>query len=837
MSDPISRRMSLFILTEHWAVQQKVLLSFAASSDLWFINLKLMKKVTILLLLSFAFNTKAQIQGNILDKAGKAIPYVNVLLLNESDSSLVKGAVSNEKGQFNFSNPKPGTYRIKLQLIGYQEKWSKKIDYQGQPLSLKGLKMNEASDMLKEVDVKAEKPVIQLEAGKVIFNIDANLSAGSGNAQDLLRAAPGLFVDQNDNIILEGRTGAEVWVDGRPLNLQGDDLKAYLQNLQSDQIEKVEIIAQPGSQYDAAGNAGIINIILKRDKSLGTQGSYSHRYNQGYYARNNGNLNIYHNRKSVRILASAGYGFNRSRNFMNLNRSQNNTNFDSRTVNFPELQNYNARIGADWRISDAHSAGFSVKGDLADNRGRSESRTPIIPDSINDATQILVSSSTNKDDNYSVFSNVYYRWKTDQGELGIDLDQGRFSAGSFTDQPNQYLNGEEVVILSENHYQMETQRLFDLYSAKADYSRSLGLWQMNSGFKWSEVNTSNDFNFFILENSRIQDPNRSNLFDYRESITAGYLETQRDWKTWGLKAGMRYEHTYSRGELSTINATGDSLVERDYGNWFPSLSATYKKNPMSQWTVSYSRRIQRPNYQNLNPFLYQRDELSFFQGNPFLIPQISDNIRIGHLYKYATSTSLSYSYTQNFFAQITDTVGEQRNSLTTRNVADSRTISLSFGSPLKHNDWWNSYLSINTFQTWYIPRDESFQAIDLLTVSLYAQTNFDLGNSWQWQISGWWSSPGVWGGTYRTNSLGALNTSISKSLMNDKLKVFVNFNDIFFTSPWYGEMEYGGLSINGTGGHDSRQVQFGLSYRFGNDQVKALKENEGGLSDESKRVD
>lgn len=794
-----------------------------------------MKKFVLLFLLS-SLGLSAQITGIVTDANATGIPFANVLLLNPSDSTLSKGGMTNEKGYFSIRPPKDASYLLKVQLIGFEEKMLGPINYQGKTIDLGGIGLAESRDLLDEVKVKADKPIIQLEAGKVVFNVDANISAGSGNAQDLLRAAPGLFIDQNDNIILEGRTGTEVWVDGRPLNLQGDDLKAYLQNLQSDQIEKVEIISQPGSQYDAAGNAGIINIILKRDKSLGTQGSFSHRYNQGYYARNNGNLNLYHNRKSLRLLAAVGYGFNKSRNFMNLYRTQNNISFDSRTVNIPELQNYNARLGADWRINEQHSAGVSVKGDLADNQGQSISRTPIIPDSINDVSQILVSSSSNKDDNYSLFSNAYYRWKSEKSSFGIDLDQGRFSASSFTDQPNEYLNDEEVVLLSTNHYQMETDRTFDLYSAKADYSTTLSAWKLNAGFKWSEVRTQNDFDFFILDTNRSQDPNRSNLFDYREAITAGYVETQRDWQNWGLQAGLRYEHTYSRGDLTTLNSSSDSLVVRDYGNWFPSVSATYKKNPMSQWSVSYSRRIQRPNYQNLNPFLYQRDELSFFQGNPFLIPQISDNIRIGHLYKYATSTSLSYSYTQNFFAQITDTVGLQKSSLTTRNVADSRSISLSFGSPIPHNDWWNSYVSVNTFQTWYIPLEESFQAIDLLTVSLYAQTNFKLGNNWQWQISGWWSSPGVWGGTYRTNSLGALNTSISKSFMNDKLKVFVNFNDIFFTSPWYGEMSFGGLSINGTGGQDSRQVQFGLTYRFGNDKVKALKENEGGLKDESQRV-
>jgi len=793
-----------------------------------------MKKLLLLLILGGSI--QAQIRGKLFDQLGEPIPYANVLLLNAVDSTLNKGGVSDVDGVYSIRPNSDGEYLLKVQLLGFESVITGPISYQGETISLEPIILKESSDVLNEVQVQAEKPMIQVEAGKTIFNIDANLSAGSGNAQNLLRAAPGMFVDQNDNLILEGRSGVQVFVDGRPLNLQGDDLKAYLQNLQSDQIEKVEIISQPGSQYDAAGNAGIINIVLKRDQSLGTTGAFSHRYTQGYYARNNGNLNLYHNRKSLRLLSSVGYGFNDSRNFMNLNRNQNNISFDSRTVNHPELQGYNARLGADWKISKQHSAGISVKGDLADNKGRSETRTPIIPDSNNVASQVLISSSTNKDDNYSLFSNLYYRWQGEKSQFGIDLDQGRFSASSFTDQPNEYFNGNESIIQSSNYYQMETERLFDLYSAKADYSTSLSKWALNSGFKWSEVGTENDFDFFILDSARVQDPNRSNLFNYREAITAGYLETQRDFGAWSMQAGLRYEHTYSRGQLSTLDGSGDSLVERDYGNWFPSLSASYKKNPMHQWTISYSRRIQRPNYQNLNPFLYQRDELSFWQGNPFLLPQISENFRIGHLYRYATSTSLSYSYTTNFYAQITDTVGEQRSSLTTRNVADTRSISLSFGSPIQHKKWWNSYLSVNTFQTWYIPTDISFQAIDLLTVSLYAQSSVNVPGNWQFQLSGWWSSPGVWGGTYRTNSLGAMNVAISKTMMQGRLKLFVNFNDIFFTSPWYGFMEYGGLTINGTGGHDSRQVEFGLSYRFGNEKVEKLKLDGGGLEEESKRV-
>lgn len=800
-------------------------------------KIKNMKNLLLLVLVFTSISSiKAQIKGSITDQKGEPLPYVNILVLNAGDSSLVKGAASNQNGQFSIKGPEAGRYIIKFQIISHAELITKPLEYDGRILELGTLKLSERTSLMDEATVKAEKPLIQVAPGKVIFNIDANLSAGSGNAQDLLRAAPGLFVDQNDNLILEGRSGVQVFVDGRPLNLQGDDLNAYLQNLQSDQIEKVEIISQPGSQYDAAGNAGIINIVLKRDKSLGTTGSFSHRYTQGYYPRNNGNFNLYHNRRSLRLLAAFGYGMNQSRNFMDLYRTQNNTQFNRESVTSNDREGYNARVGADWRLADDHSLGFTVKGDLNQNQSLSTSRTPIIPDSSASPTEVLLSIAEGDNDNYSLFSNVYYRWKNDDKQFGIDLDQGRFSAQSFTDQPNRYLNGEEAIILSENNYQMETSREFDLYSAKADYSMSLGDWKLNSGLKWSEVRTANDFDFFILNNGRVQDANRSNLFDYSETISAAYAETSRDWKNWGIQTGLRYEHTNSRGQLYTLDSSGDSLVVRDYGNWFPSLSLTYKKNPMSQWSMSYSRRIQRPNYQNLNPFLYQRDELSFSQGNPFLVPQISDNFRIGHLYRYATSTSISYSYTRDFFAQITDTVGVQRNSLITRNVADTRSINLSVGSPLKHKDWWNSYISINAFQTWYIPQDISFQAIELFTVSLYAQSSIGLGNNWQVQVSGWWSSPGVWGGTFRTKSLGALNTSISKSLMNDKLKLFVNFNDILFTSPWYGDMEYGGLAINGTGGRDSRQIEFGLSYRFGNDQVKALKENEGGLKSESERV-
>jgi iron complex outermembrane recepter protein len=307
-------------------------------------------------------------------------------------------------------------------------------------------------------------------------------------------------------------------------------------------------------------------------------------------------------------------------------------------------------------------------------------------------------------------------------------------------------------------------------------------------------------------------------------------------KKFNFQAGLRVENTNSEGNLISTQQNANQNVPRNYTDYFPSGGITYKANDNNSIALLYSNRIERPSYQSLNPFEFQIDELSFRKGNPFLKPQYTTNIKFNHTYKYTLNTSLSYSYITDFFAQVTQADGDARNFLITRNVANQQIIDLGISYPFKVNKWWNVYASVNAFQSKYMATNNSFTGVTQETLSFYGQNNFTLPKNFNLEVSGWFSSPSVWGGTYRTKSLGSLDLAIQKQFLNKKLNARLAFSDVLFTSPWRANAVFPNLVIYGDGGNDSRQVRFNLSYNFGSDKVKKARTRSTGLEEEKNRI-
>jgi hypothetical protein len=299
---------------------------------------------------------------------------------------------------------------------------------------------------------------------------------------------------------------------------------------------------------------------------------------------------------------------------------------------------------------------------------------------------------------------------------------------------------------------------------------------------------------------------------------------------------LRVENTISEGNLISTQQTSNQTVKRGYTDFFPSGGITYQVNDNNSLALLYSNRIERPSYQSLNPFEFQIDELSFQKGNPFLRPQYTTNIKINHTFKYTLNTSLSYSYIRDFFAQVTEAEGDTRNFLITRNVANQQIINLGISYPFKVKEWWSVYMSVNAYQSKYMATNDTFTGITQETLSLYGQNNFSLPKDFNLEISGWFSSPSVWGGTYRTRSLGSLDIAIQKQFLSKKLTARLAFSDVLFTSPWRANATFPNLVITGDGGNDSRQIRFNLSYNFGSEQIKKSRNRNSGLEDEKNRI-
>jgi len=798
-----------------------------------------MKAYTFIIITFFSIHlaySQSSIKGKIVDEKNQPLEAVVISLINTTNKKLFKAALSNDKGFFSLEKIKNGTYQIKITSLGLKEV-VRTIDL-NQSIDLGTIIMQFETENLDEVVIKTEKPMVQVLADKTVFNIQNTINAAGDSGFDLLRKAPGIIVDNNDNVIVEGKTGVLFYIDGRPSVLRGQDLTNFLKALQSSDIDYIEIITQPSSKYDAEGNAGIINIVLKRDRSLGMNGTLGSGFTYGRFARYNNSVSFNNRNKRTSFYGTLSNRVGNTFGFINLFRRQNNTIFDAQTETKSYNNSNNARFGFDYYANKKSTFGILVSGNFNNGNSDSNSKTPIIPSGNTNPTQVLVAGSDTNSDVSNLFGNLNYKFNNKKGTtLNIDVDFGNYTSDRNNLQPNQYFNGTETTILSEVINFMITPIEINLFTSKIDYEQNLWKGKLGMGLKFSKVNTENQFDFFDRINEvDVINLDKSNNFIYDEQITAAYLNYKRKFKKFGFQTGIRVERTKSDGILTSDQANNDNRVKRDYINWFPSGGITYQVNKVNALALIYSKRIQRPNYQSLNPFEFKIDELSFRKGNPFLQPQYTDNIRLSHTYKYKLTTSISYSFIRDFSAQITEAVGSNQNFLTQRNVANQKVINLGVSYPTRFNKWWNVYVSLNANRNIFEATNPDFNPVSQNVVSLYAQNTFKLPNNFRLEVSGWYNSPSIWGGTYKIKSIGSLNLAVQKKIMNNKMTLRLAVNDVLFTSQWKGDTRFGNLAIIGNGGSDSRQFRINLTYNFGRNEIKKARKRKTGLEDEKNRI-
>jgi outer membrane receptor protein involved in Fe transport len=785
--------------------------------------------------LSFAQYT---ISGKILDAEQNPVNAGVVSLLTFENGTFVKAAITNEDGTFNIKNIDNGDYKLFITSLGFKDYNSTKFSISTSNKSLEIITLETDSQELGEVTITAEKPLVQVLADKTVFNVQNAISVAGDSGFELLRKAPGVLIDNNDNLIVEGKVGVLIYIDDKPSVLRGQDLVNYLKTIQATDIDAVEIITQPSSKYDAEGNAGIINIKFKRDKSLGTNGSLASGITVGDFARYNNSVSLNNRSKKTSLFGSFSNRFGESTGFINLYRQQNNTIFDARTKSIYDFNNNNIRLGFDYFANTKSTFGIILTGNFSDNQNTSNSRTPIIPQGNTSPTEVLVAGSNSDSQTSNIYGNLNYKLKLENNTtLNVDLDFGRYNQDRTNLQPNQYFDGDETQVTSESTNFMDTPITIDIATAKIDYEQDFLKGKLSLGAKYSKIVTDNQFDFYDRINDEdVINQNRTNTFNYDENINAAYFNFNRKYEKFNFQVGLRVEQTNSDGILTSLQEEQNDRVKRKYTDWFPSGGITYQLNEKNAFALSYSKRVQRPNYQSLNPFEYQIDELSFSRGNPFLKPQYTDNLKLSHTYNYRLSTSLSYSFVKDFSAQVTEAVGDDQNFLSQRNVANQKVINLGVSYPTSFNKWWSLYFSLNAYKSIYEATNEDFLSTEQNTLSLYAQNTFKITKNFSAEVSGWYSSPSVWGGTYETKSLGSLNIAFQKKFLDDALTARLGFNDILYTSPWRGTTQFGNLRIDGSGGGDSRQVQFSLTYNFGSNDIKKARTRDTGIEDEKNRI-
>ncbi len=682
----------------------------------------------------------------------------------------------------------------------------------------------------------------------MILNVEGTINAVGNDALELLRKSPGVMVDKDDNISLAGKNGVQVYIDGKPSPLSGPDLANFLKSTQSSQIESIEIITNPSAKYEAAGNAGIINIRLKKNKSFGTNGSANLGYVQGVYPKYNGGLNLNHRNKSINVFGTYNYNNSHSLMKMNSTRDQFDTLFDQKNRMNIFVKSHSYKAGVDYFINKKSTLGAMVNGNIADIDVNSSGPMyfTYIPTGM--LSRILDASNENERSMNNFNANLNYRYAVTGGaELNIDADYGSFNINSNQFQPNYYYQPDGTTEISRAVYNMIAPSDIDLVSLKTDYEQNFKGGRLGIGGKIGLVNTDNDFQRYnVFSSNKILDTLKSNRFEYNENINALYVNYNKQLKKGIMfQLGVRAENTNIKGTSTGYAQAGNALIpfdstfKRNYIDLFPSAALTFNKNPMKQWTISYSRRIDRPAYQDLNPFEFKLNEYTFLKGNTNLRPQYTNSIDITNIYKYRLTTKLTFSHVNDIFAQIPDTIDKTKGFLTKKNLATQNVVALSISYPFQYK-WYSFFAALNSnFSHYKADFGGNGRIVDqkVFSVTYYMQNSIDLGKGWKGEVTGLFISPSVWQGFFRTSSMGSVDLGLQKALFDGKANVKFAVSDIFQTMKWSGTSDFAGVKSNFSGQGEMPQFKINFSYRFGNSQVKAARQRKSALEEEKKRAE
>ena len=801
---------------------------------------------SILILFFLGAYAQSSVKGKLKDNNGAPVSFSNVALYNSSDSSLVKVETTDDAGSFLIKNINSGNYFLKATFVGLPDLVKPNLKLNGnETIDLAILTFESQTEELKEFNVAAERNMVEVKPDRTIFNVQGTINSVGSDAISLLRKAPSVSVDNQDNISVLGRSGVRVFVDGKQLPLAGDDLSNYLKNLSADQIDRIEIITNPGAKYEAEGNAGIIDIRLKKDTSVGANGTLSSTYTKGELTRYNINGNGNYRNKKLNAFGSLGHGVNDNFHNIEFKNYQNGLfmNEINNTQNNRSVNNY--RFGTDFFLHKNHTLGFLVGGRNVDGEEISFNKI-VISDvqSISSIDSILVAENEGTSERRQNTYNINYRFYSKKGQsLNIDLDYGQYKTLNKRYQPNIYYNPEQDSVLSQVINSFDTPIEISIYTGKLDYERSIGKAKVGIGTKYSQVETSNTFKVSdIINGITTTDNSLSNLFDYDEKVYAGYLSISHPLgKKWNAIAGLRAEQTEATGILTPFLASlQEDPVELSYLSLFPNAGISWKVSKKQNLSLNYGRRINRPDYNVLNPFRTQLSELSFATGNPFLKPEIVNNFELGYTLAYKYNFKVAYSKTDNKITRLIgpDPIDPRAGSVSWANLATEEVISFNASLPIDIvKKWWSSFtnLSANHIDNQADYGNGAVVDVQNFSYTIYQQHTFKLIKGFKAEVSGYYSGPGVWGGVFKYQANWSVGAGIQKEFLDKKLKARLNFNNIFNQLGWKGVSEFNGLASAGNGRFDNHTVSLSLSYNFGNQKLNSRKRKTG-IESESKRV-
>ena len=803
-------------------------------------NVKFSIKFILFIITAYCHSqSKNDISGIISDKDNEGIAYANVLLITAKDSTLVKGTITSEIGSYIIDNVAHGNYLIMCSYVGYETVYSKPF-FLNSDYKLETLILNEG-ELLDEVIVEAKKPLYQQKVDRMVINVENSIVSAGGTALEVLERSPGVLVNrQSNNISISGKEGVVVMINDKISYMPSSALVQMLNGMSADNISSIELITTPPANFDAEGNAGYINIVLKKRTDLGLNGSYSLSGGYGKGIINNNNINFNYRKNKVNIFGSYGFSIDGRDQIFKTSRTyeENGNLLASKTVTDrdPTQRNHNLRIGIDVNTSDKTIMGMLVTAadqkwsmNAINNSSDTENGIPtsyviLDNDEINQLKYFIL--------NYNIKHNF-----TEDKFLSFDLDYLNYKfnnptnyRNSFFDENNEFINLE--LLRSGKETPINT------WVSKLDYGTRIndkikfevGIKGIKSNFE-NDVNVDNFINDEWIADATLT--NKSNL-DEKIYATYGALDYAISEKT-SMKVGLRYEHTNTKLDTDTQG----TVVDRDYGIWFPSVFLNRQINDTLSLNLSYSKRITRPTFNDLAPFVIFLDPNTFISGNASLQPSISNAFKFDINYK-SYFLSLQYTNEDSSIANFQERIDEATGRLIfeAANLDYTRTYGITLGLPIKITNWWRTQnnFTFNKQQVRTFYNDEIVN-LSLGNFSANSAQSFKISDSFSAELSGFYNGPSF-NGSAKYSEVYGINMGLQKQFNDDWGTLTFSINDILDSVEYNGgtNLPEQNIQTNNTFDFSNRTFLITYSRNFGNSKLKSSRNREAGSAEEQRRV-
>ena len=695
-----------------------------------------------------------RITGKILDAAKNTpLEYSSVTIQNLRDSTKIFGALVDEKGFFEITSIPLGAYKLTVSFVGYSDFVNEKVlvvPPDKLDVNIGTIKVAEDSKVLSEVQISGEKAMMTVNAEKKVFNIEKNTMAAGGSAIDALKQVPVVNVDQDGNLEMRGSGNIKIFINGRPSGITANNTKAILDAIPSSQIESIEVINNPSAKYDAEGEVGIINIVLKKNTKVGLNGNVTVGYGTKYDANTGVSINF----RKKNISFSTSYNFRFTESYFKGNSSRynyfpNQQPFYLNTNDYGTFKNFANTINTnlDVNIKEKSSMNFSVLFSESTGKNKSKNNTDFL-----DSFATYLSSynrySDTRSQNYSAEVNSSYRrfFKDNSNDLVLS---GNYSYSYDNSKPtytqkNVDINDVENSIVSLLQNNISKSVLHSTF-AQADYVQPINKIKskIEIGYRFNYRDYENELYADSINTAQqvIFDSSISNKYKYKEMINAGYFifgGTIK--KIANYKLGVRLENT----NISIFQQVGNQTNKQKYFDYFPSASLSFNLKKNQSLSVSYSKRINRPRPEQLNPFGNYSDPYNILTGNPNMKPAYTHALELTHVKTFILkpakkdstfqrsiffSTTVYYRYSYNVFTRFRTVDSLGRSIVNFDNLNNGTNIGVEFTNKTTLFRWWNFILSANLFQNKIkgnIPNGEADASTNSFQYNLRMMNNFTI---------------------------------------------------------------------------------------------------------------